>query len=232
MATLQESRWAQHSRAYHPGFIVGNNGQIDIWHNLFLDYVGCAVNRAVDPEVLAGSGATTADVKWRNPSALIIDGFGAYDPSADTSWDMAYAGASSTQALITLRGSGGMFVRCGASAQTGTVIRAVEEVASTGLDMLDAAIGTGAYNGVCVPVLALDGTRSLHETIAVTSDGSPVLSDEGGVRCLDGEHALIVEGPLTLKSILGRFGFAPNGYINVPSLRIDHTGTELAGVSA
>lgn len=228
--TLENSSWAQHNKRYHPGFILGTNGQIDIWHNLFLDYVAASSNQAVAATYLGGAGKTTADVKLRNPSALITDRLGSYSASADGSWDMAYAGTA--EPLITLRGSAGLFTRCGASASTGALVQAIEEVSESGPDKLDATIGYGLYNGVYAPVLATDGTRSVHESLALDAAGNPILSDDGGVRCLDGEHALIVEGQLTIRSVLGRFGFAPNGYINVPSLRLDHTGTEVSGVDA
>lgn len=227
--TLQTSDWAQHTGNYYPGFILGKNGQIDIWHNLFLDYIGGSINQAVNPEDLAGGAKTTADVKLRNPSAFIIDGLGEYSASADVAtWDMNYAGT--VDPLIILRGTAGIFARCGAKKDTGAIaeVDIIEEAdGGNGPDTLNATIGAGVYNGVFAPTAHASGVYSASESIAINAQGDPVLESDGSPLCLDGEHAIICEGPVTIKSIMGPFGEAPNGYINIPSLRLDHTGKEI-----
>jgi hypothetical protein len=58
-----------------------------------------------------------------------------------------------------------------------------------------------------------------------------LLEHGGGPACLDGEHALTLEAPLAVTSVLGRFGFARNGYITIPSVQTDHTGREKGKVA-
>lgn len=224
-ADLENSSWAasQVTNQYQPGFIVGSNGEIEVFHNLFLDYIAGGSTQQISPTFLGGTGKTTAEVKYRNPSALIIDGFGAYAVSADTAWDMDYEAFATTHARITLRGSAGLFLRSGVSAQTGALITAVTEHDDES-ETLDATIGTGTYDGVFCPVLDSSGVLSTHEVLTYDQNGAVV---DSGTNCLDGEHALSVEGELTIRSVLGRFGFAPNGFVNIPSIKLDHTGQEI-----
>lgn len=226
-SSLQLSSWAiaqKTGTGYQPGFVVADNGQLRIAHNLFLDYVACSANRFIDPVVLAGADATTSTVKLRNPSAFIVDQVGQYAPSTNPAlWDMNYQG--STQATIMLEGSSGCFFRAGAASDTDSCIQEFV-TATSGAESLDATIGRGLYDGSFCPVLDSDGLLSLHESILVDRIGNPILYDDNGIRCLDGEHVLAIEGALTVVSVMGRFGFAPNGYITIPSIAIDHTGQE------
>jgi hypothetical protein len=220
-ATLEESSWSdsQLAHGFAPGCILGKNGRIDIQHNLFLDYIGASSNQAVDPEYLAGAGTTSAEVKYRNPSSLIIDGLG--------EWDMDFAGTMN--ASLYLRGTAGLLVRCGASSETGTLLNEITTV--DGKEHLDATIGAGFYNGIFCPVVDAKGLQSIHESILLDLNGNPLLEHGGGPACLDGEHALTLEAPLAVTSVLGRFGFARNGYITIPSVQTDHTGREKGKVA-
>lgn len=228
--SLELSDWApsQAATGYQPGFILGDNGQIFIRHNLFLDYVAGSANMLVSPTQLAGSGVgTTSTVKFRNPAALITDQIGVYSPSTDSeTWDMAYEGT--THASIILEGTAGVFMRSGASAATGTLVALVEAM-SASWQALDATIGSGVFDGTYCPVLNVDGSQSAAEAIVTDSYGQPLLTVGDSAACLDGHYALDIEGQLSIISTLGRFGEAPNGYVTIPSIRIDHTGTEIAG---
>ncbi len=225
--SLQQSQWAitqKDGSGYQPGCVIGDNGQIRIAHNLFLDYVACSTNQVITPTVLAGAGATTAQVKRRNPSAFIVDEVGFYaDSSENEEWDMQYAG--DRRASMILEGTAGCFFRAGASSLTGNPINEIV-TRTTGAQELDTTIGVGLYDGNFCPVLDGRGVQSLHESILVARDGNPLLYDEEGVRCFDGEQVIDIEGEFGVISVLGRFGFAPNGYINIPSIAIDHTGKE------
>ena len=229
--SLQSSAWAvsqKNGSGYQPGFIVGDNGQIRIAHNLFLDYVACSAKQLIDPIVLAGAGATLGMVKLRNPAALIIDQVGQYAPSTNSAtWDMQYHGLS--RATVVLEGSAGCFFRAGASSFSGQCLNEIT-VLPSGAEHLDVTIGTGVYDGSFCPVLEKSGVQSMHESILVDRNGNPILYDESGVLSLDGEHVLDIEGACTISSVMGRFGFAPNGYITIPSIAIDHTGQEKSEV--
>jgi len=230
--SLQTSAWAisqKNGSGYQPGFIVGDNGQIRIAHNLFLDYVACSSNQLINPVVLAGAGATEGMVKLRNPASFIVDQVGQYAPSTNVAlWDMQYQGAS--QAAIVLEGSAGCFFRAAASALSGSCLNEIN-ILSSGAEHLDGTIGIGLYDGSFCPVLEKNGVQSLHESILVDRNGNPILYDESGVLSLDGEHVIDIEGAFKISSVMGRFGFAPNGYITIPSIAIDHTGQEKSEVA-
>jgi len=226
--TLQTSQWAitQDSNGYQPGFILGDNGQIRIGHNLFLDYVAGSTNYLVDPEALGGDGATEATVKLHNASAFITDAIGLYAPSEDSSWDMAYEGSSA--ATIVLEGAAGLFFRCGASSLLRTPLNVITVNDDTQIDSLDVTIGTGVYSGSFCPALDRRGVQVQDESIFFDRFGNPIAtSPEGDPLCLDGEHAIDFEGETIIVSVLGRLGYPPSGYLNIPSIKIDHTGTEI-----
>ncbi len=230
-SSLQTSLWAasQALTGYQPGFIVGDNGQLRIRHNLFLEYIAGATNQALDPEQLAGPGATEALVKRHNPSACIIDQVGTYGPSVDSSWDMEYEGTS--YATLVLEGTAGCFFYCGASAATQSILTDLAIDEETGDEHVDATIGLGLYNGVFCPVLDSNGIQSTAESLLIDRSGNPLLVDDTEPRCLDGEHVLDIEGEVSIISVLGRWGFPPNGYVAFPSIRIDYAGREMDKVT-
>ncbi|MDQ5890665.1 MAG: hypothetical protein QG604_539 [Candidatus Dependentiae bacterium] len=229
-SSLETSDWApsQKQKGYQPGFILGDNGQLRVGHNLFLDYVAGAINQAVDPLQLGGADATSATVKLHNPSAFIVDQLGVYGASVDASYDMTYAGTS--YGTMVLEGTAGCYFRCGASWDSGVIDNVLDTDSDTGAETLDATIGVGVYDGTFCPVLDVNGVQSHAESIWIDRAGNPFLMDDDGPRCLDGEHVLDIEGEFSIVSVIGRFGFPPNGYITLPSIRIDYTGQENNGV--
>lgn len=228
--SLETSDWAasQKIKGYQPGFILGDNGQLRIRHNLFLDYVAGTTNQAVDPLQLGGSAGAPSTVKLHNASAFIVDQLGAYGASADVSYDMSYAGTSF--ATIVLEGTAGCFFRCGAASDSGTIVNEITTDSDTGAETLDVTIGVGVYDGTFCPVLDSNGVLSATESIVIDRYGNPILNDGSDARCLDGEHALDIEGELSFVSVLSQFGFPPNGYVTIPSIQIDHAGREIDGV--
>ncbi len=76
---LQANPWCEINQniANQPGFILGQNGVLNIPSNTYLDYIGCVMNRTPNPLIPAGilrGRALTSVIKDRNPSALIVDG--------------------------------------------------------------------------------------------------------------------------------------------------------------
>jgi|GEM_PF-2070516 len=209
--SVQESSWAK-AQSLQTGFVLGCNGRMMLDDATFLDYIGGSSNTrfSLAQHGLDGGqgGADENRVKLHNPSALLVDGLGPFaQPSANSSWDMAYEGAE--QAVITLKGNAGIFVRCGASSKTGALLNA------------QGTIGSGLFNGVrCV----LD---TEHNALAYDEHGNPKEFKDGMPACLDGEHAFDIEGPLCIESVDGKFHAKGNGFITVPSLALDHAGREI-----
>jgi len=228
--SLETSDWAlsQKIKGYQPGFILGDNGQLRIRHNLFLDYVAGGTNQLVDPLQLGGSVGTESNVKKRNASAFIVDKLGTYSASIDTSYDMSYERTSF--ATVVLEGTAGCFMRCGAGSDSGIIAHDISTDADSGAETLDVTIGDGVYDGTFCPVLDSNGVFSSAESILIDRYGNPILADGEDARCLDGEHVLDIEGKLSVISVLSQFGFPPNGYMTIPSIKIDHTGREIDGV--
>lgn len=76
---LQANPWCEINQnlANQPGFILGQNGALNIPSNTYLDYIGCVMNRTPNPLIPAGilrGRPLTSVIKDRNPSALIVDG--------------------------------------------------------------------------------------------------------------------------------------------------------------
>ena len=82
------------------GFVLGNNGILDIQDLAFFDYVGLALNRCCDIGEVPGFEGMDPDmlIKTRNGSALVVDGY--HDPSA-------------IPAKIALGSRSGLFFRSG-----------------------------------------------------------------------------------------------------------------------
>lgn len=198
--TLARSLGAMPAGEPRTGFVLGCNGHIEIDDTCFLDYIAGSTNRRLaylDP----------SRSKLHNPSALIIDGGTC---------------ASDRSAQITLYGRAGVYVRCGASSQTGGLLAGV--VARDDGEVVDATISKGIWNGAwCV-------VPDVHQSIARDAGGAP-RSPDGGRYCLDGEHVLDVEGALTIRSVPARFGVPASGYVNVPSRALDHAGQVMGGAS-
>lgn len=82
------------------GFVLGNDAELEIDANTFLDYVGLANNICPTPRlVLDPAVALESVVKERNPSAFIVDGY------------------KTGTATITLGECSGMYFRSGVNAQ-------------------------------------------------------------------------------------------------------------------
>jgi len=218
VTTLTSSVWYQ-ANTYQTGFVLGNNGMLEVEHNRFIDYIAGAKNTAITGGTHTQSGATATSndthhaskVKKHNPAALIIDGFSFTYASATT---FTYNGNDIAQ--IKFKGNGGLFVRVGASSDTGALLNETMNasgVATTGTGdvYIAGVIGKGSYDGVSVPVL-------VSGTTTVTTDQSAEP---------EGEHAIDIEGSVKIFSVEGDGGEAKAGFINIPTIMLDHAGREL-----
>lgn len=195
--SLTASPWRQ-MPAVQPGFILGNNGKISIGQNLFLDYIAASINKDISGDENYGSHSNCV-LKKHNPSALIVDGYAFYKRklSGTSLYDNELA-----QAEIALTGNAGIFVRCGASSQTNDIVS--RELDSS----IACTLGRASYDG--------------NVALITDNEGYPLPSQSSN---LDGECAFDIEGDLKVSTTA--FGDFAKGFINVPSILIDHTGAEL-----
>jgi len=215
-ATAGASQWFA-ANTYQTGFVLGNNGMLEIDHNCFLDYIAGAKQVAITDAVHVASLATQAGgthhasrVKKHNPAALIVDGNAFTYVNAS---DDGVQYASSEIAQIVMRGHAGIMLRSGASDQTGDVVATTMN--SDGLEKTDGSgsyvacvIGKGLYDGNHVPVM----------------DGSVVSAHHAAG---EGHHVLDVEGKLKISAHDGHANEQRDGYVRIPSVLLDHAGNEM-----
>lgn len=223
--SIDKSMWG-FKNAPQSGFVIGNNGWLDIGHNLFLDYIAVNTNTELTSQHRKAYSRYTFDsdkVKKHNPAALCIDGIGQYENYSSRGtdafgrqiYDMTYANPL-MRAHITLRGSGSLFVR---AAHTHHGQALYERDLG---QWYDADLANGMYlpgQGVYLGRGHYDGTV----VSVIDSVGNPTqLQSESP----DGEYALDVEGPLLIESVEGLDGQKPAGVLTMPSVRIDYAGRE------
>jgi len=194
------------STSIRPGFILGTNGKMELFHNTFLDYIA-ASTQMLQVGLVDQLGATisTTARKTHNPSALIADGLGILDVNNVNASEPYAAGAllfpdyladlasqGGRHAQILLRGDARLYLRSG--------------VMNDGyIDAGDiAANGMGGY--IYVPT----GDRTYSFTINYddtegTFDGSFIagIAANGGLwyeTIGEGNNVLDVEGKLTIRS--------------------------------
>lgn len=209
------------------GFVLGNNGTLEVQHNTFLDYIAGAANAPLTEFPVAGThvkaGATTAStdshyqtkVKKHNPAALIIDGYAYRKTGTTAAEDLAFVYDSTDIAHVKLLGNAGMFVRVGAQSAADALAKLSINADGTRADdtsntYIDATIGKGAYDGFWIPFM----------------DGADVSAEQS----TNGEVALDIEGPVRFVSsdvTIGETEYTAAGYVNVPSVLLDHRGKEL-----
>jgi|GEM_PF-1928519 len=209
-----------------PGFILGNNGIIEIQNNRNLDYYAAGVNAPLDefpaPDIHVPDGSTTTggqfasnQVKQHNPSAFIIDGY-AFRRTGTTAVydaDFEYDAPLSDYAQISLFGNAGVFARVAADSVSGRMQNVTTNAGGTQYadftgTYLDGSIGAAAYDGLSVMMRNDDG--SIASTI------SPF-----GEVVIDVEGPLHVRGQDTLDEHV-----ATKGFLNIPSILLDNAGRE------
>lgn len=113
------------------GFVLGVNGNVDVYHNTFLDYVAGSVNR-VDDMALNDYQDFKHDSKSRgviaehNPSAFVVDGLDAkLLDSSLSAFEAANPALTSNvaKAEINLRGNGAVIMRACADAEVGYIAK-------------------------------------------------------------------------------------------------------------
>jgi hypothetical protein len=155
-----------------PGFVVGVNGHLEVFHNTFMHHLACENTRAIDTAAMGMSALGTklsgasssvgAATKKHNPSALIVDGLATYAGLGFKAHEY------DTNAKITLLGSGKLFVSSGVASVA----------AGGGVTAPNYTVGTGVYDGEIVPL-----------------SGNIETGDEG-------EHVLDVQGYCTIRSFI------------------------------
>ncbi len=210
-----------------PGFVVGVNGLVDVYHNTFLNHISGTNTRALSPSAVGLTGLntalTTASVaandtfKKHGPSAMLVDGL----PSAATYGTLYQAHEIlGTKASISLRGWSKLF--CTSAVTNGGVFN------SATLNL-----GNFAYNG----------TTAFAST-ATVGEGEVVLDIEDQCTLYSfidnfNSNTLTSTVPFARHngSLFGQYaGTTPLdgglGELNIPSVQIGHTGWEVDGSGA
>ena len=206
---------------YQTGFVLGNNGTIDINHNRFIHHHAGAINAGITDGVHVATGATAAGkthdaqyVKNHNPAALFVDDY-VYSTNTTASADALLFYEGNNQAQITMKGHAGLFVSVGASSDTGLFLN--ETINADGTLKTD---GTGLYVAGTIGKGVFDGT-----SVTVFSAPRVIAADQS--LALDGEYAMDIEGPLKVTSTDSAAADPADGFINMPTILLDHAGNEL-----
>jgi len=215
------------------GFLVGVNGQLDIYHNCFLDHAGGSVNQQ-DPlaEFDADIDPTIADtlIKKRNPSAVIVDGL---DPALFISGNPFLANATSefiaanpftqvhpTAAEVMLRGNGTVYFKSSTDSQNGIHYGYLFNFWNSGPDPLNDT--------------SLDYTAVLASTGVSTYNGFNLSPTAQTNQSGEGQHVLDVEGLVRVTSVANNTIAARNyfplvqdsGVLTMASVLRDYRGFE------
>lgn len=168
--------WAQSNPdnsgiATRRGFVLGINGEVEIYPNTFLDHVSGAVNQ-IDPfeayDILnpdgwqfTNPGMDLSFLKQRNPAAFIFDGLDpslfdlgnplrSDEPSAFIAADPLVQNNDQVRALVSLYGDGALYSRACASSQYGYLYNfwnTENPLENQTLDYTGIfAVGTGTYD--------------------------------------------------------------------------------------
>lgn len=245
--SIDASKWAVHN-SYEPGFIIGINGVVEIEDKRFLDYYAVGTNQVLPP---THSIHEPSVVKKHNPAALYCDGLarfatpsaGQHDRYGNPIQDIVYCGHMAAyggvHSLITLYGDAGIYARS-------VLHRTYEELNGTPVrfpyfDLSSATfeekinsapflLGVGRYDGDMVQVLDDHARYRMQSFVA---------SEEGAFLHWDPQHAIDIEGTVTVKAVDKVFYDTTNkavltipaqGVITLPSLEIDHTAQEIKWV--
>jgi len=193
------------STPIRPGFILGVNGSMELFHNTFLDYVSGStmMTKPFALDQYGGTVSTTA-MKMHNPSALMVDGLKAidisnYDPDDPDNYEKGLysfladsASYGGRHAQVLLRGDSRLYFRSGAWSN-GYIDKGD----------LDGAGGVGGY--LIVTDRLYSFTINSDASTDGTYDGSFLagLADESHLKYEtigEGNNILDVEGKLSIYS--------------------------------
>lgn len=239
--------WAQSNPensgiATRRGFVLGVNGEVEIYPNTFLDHVSGAVNQ-VDPfeafDILnpdawqiTNPGMDLSYLKQRNPAAFIFDGldtslFDLGNPlrndeqSEFVAADPLVQNNDQVRALVSLYGDGALYSRACASSQYGYLYNFWSQQNPLENKTLDytgiLAVGTGTYDAY--QLSANDDTVQEGEGIHVYD-----FEGEGWIQGLYNTDAI------DIKTGTGRFyttEYTDAGVFSAPTVLIDDTGHEV-----
>jgi len=225
---LTDSHWFV-ANTVQTGFVLGNNGMIEVDNNRFLDYFACGLDTSLsnfpqegvhvfDGDTDEGGSHSASQVKKHNPSALIVDGNAFRRTNTTAAADTSYEYDAQDIAQIVLRGNAGIFARVAADSVSGSVAKLTLSASGGEADgltakYLNASVGHAPYDGKAVLIRDEDNLIS------------PKISQFG-------EIAIDVEGPLHVLSTPSWNGVVEaNGFINMPSILINHRGVEMAMIT-
>jgi hypothetical protein len=213
------------------GYVLGINGELDIFDNTFVDYTAGAVNQ-VDAVAKADYADYPNYLKAHNPSALIIDGLDDrlfYKETADSEAQSFFTaadpslGAAVQKAKITLRGNANLYLKCAASTSHGYMYNfwVADATDPSAYDPLDDA--TIDFD----KVLLVNEKNDAGELVKVAYDGYQ-LANNTLTKTGEGEHVLDIAGRLNAENI-DRSTLYTDPYATTLSLRSYTTPTLKAG---
>ncbi len=224
---IDDSLWAQWND-YEPGFVLGVNGQIEVYSHNFIDYIANNFNQSISTAHANLSVYTSNLVKKHNPAAFYaqaIPSFPRRSTRQTDQWgipisDLQYI--ANSHPTVILQGDAGFFVRATAANDTDAFVKKLflqpftnelyyldQAVVNDTVQAITVALGIGNYDGTYIPI-----TDTYGENIMQTAE-------------LDGSHALDVEGTLSIVSHVGQRGEPVAGFFTVPPVEIDYAGREL-----
>ena len=172
------------------GFVLGVNGECEVYHNTFLDYVAGTANRVDDLALndyqdYNNAAKGRAVLAERNPSAFVTDGL---DSKLFTEHLSAFEAAnpaltaSPVLARINLRGNGGIVMRASASEDVGYIAKFWQLAApgDMGMSALRSVVSNKEYKKMERANLAVrsreSGNSSLNPIDIATLDWDTILT--------------------------------------------------------
>jgi|SaaInlLV_10m_DNA_2_1039722.scaffolds.fasta_scaffold00006_94 hypothetical protein len=209
-----------------PGFVLGLNGSMEIFHNTFLDYIAASTMRYA-PE----DSANVSIIKKHNPSAFVVDGFSDVDKDGGTLSGLEFEAHASAlggrHAYVTLRGDARMYLRSGVAAN-GYVDW--NKYLVSGDYLYSFTIGSKTYDG-----------NNLDLGVSTIEEGNHVFDIEGRltIRSTEDNNSSNDSGFVyittyaepTPSGTFARHAVVSNaqklGMINLPPVKIDQMGREI-----
>ena len=224
------------------GFVLGVNGQLDIYDNTFIDHASASLNTC---DILAVCDfVDTSLIKPRNSSAVIVDGL---DPSLfidgnplnGNAFSLFEAADPFTQATpvrgqVLCRGSGTLYLKEVASTYWGYAYNLIvnngpDALANINLDWtLSLETGSGTYNGVQLDP-ATNPLQGGKQNIQQSGEGQHVLDVEGEWQVDSAANTTEIDPTTLVARAYNAAAVVPmgNGLLNMSSILRDYTGREV-----
>lgn len=210
----ESSTWASSAQVYQAGFVLAENGLLEVGHRTFCLYYALSSNKDVSAQL--ASSYLPDITKYHNPSALCVD----YYDSATMPLPTSSYESAGREASVRLHGASALYFAAGASSATSKPVS------------VDYTIAYGIYDGSWTPPTRpfQEGAYAFH----LDEKYKPLTHDPHEITThyfTDGEHVIEQWGKLSITSVFGKQGHLPAGKIMLLSIPLDHTGKEKGPVT-